>query len=102
MKGNKAMIHWLEIGKGFSNEKKQWKNINNYISKYPNSKITVFYKDYSFDGYIVKLECSQKYVDLDLDCNSFFDGSIRRLERKPANITISKLQKDFFIDEYVS
>lgn len=35
------------------------------------------------------LECEQKYNDLDLDCNSGFNGSLIRLNRKPSNLEIA-------------
>lgn len=94
------MVHWLEIGKFSDNEKKQWQSLNKYLTKYQESKATLFYKNNSFDGNIIKLECKQNYNNLDLECNSFFDGSIHHLERKPRNISLSRLQVDYFVNRY--
>ncbi len=93
-------VHWLEIGsirKSLEVEDRQWKRLENYIKKYPDSKTTVYNRN-SGDllARIVKLECNQRYKDLDIDCNSMFDDSIKRLERKPYNIELCGVQTDYF------
>ena len=95
------MIHWLQIGgikTSKESEDKQWRNLNKYLEDYPGSEVTVFLKN-TGDVFarIVKLKCNQNYRDLDLDCNSCFDGSIKRLAYKPKDIFISKKQFDCFI-----
>jgi hypothetical protein len=81
--------HWLLID-GMQRQYsiiKQWNSLKEYQEKYPESKITVYNKEYGsiFDK-VICLETIQKYNDLDLDCNSLFDGSLKRLCRKPANL----------------
>jgi hypothetical protein len=63
---------------------KAYKKLMDYLNRYPDSKITPFNSNYGsiFDKYFC-LECDQSYDDLDLDCNSMFDGSLIRLARKP-------------------
>lgn len=92
----KRYKHWLKIDWRSSGESswKQWQNLKNYLDKYPDSKITVYNMEYGnmFDKFFC-LECTQNYNDLDLDCNSMFTGSLRHLDRKPANLKPSP--KDF-------
>lgn len=81
--------HWLLIdGKQRKHlTVKQWNNLKEYQEKYPESKITVYNKKYgSIVDKVICLEVAQNYNDLDLDCNSLFDGSLRRLNRKPADL----------------
>ena len=94
-------VHWLEVGGmhvSLSNEGKQWNLLYEYIKKYPDSNIKVFYKTSGKDLFakVVRLECNQKYADLDLDCNSCSDVSIRRLTYKPKGMEVSKLQLNDF------
>lgn len=89
------MVHWLLVGgirKTPSEEQKQWQNIKEYLEKYPDGKITIYWQDTNIFNKIVRLECKQKYNDLDLDCNSFFSGSIKHLDYKPKNLKLSKFQ----------
>lgn len=94
-------VHWLELG-GIKvideNEKKQWRQIKGYLEKYPESNATVYLKD-TGDVFkrFVKLECSQSYNDLDLDCNSMLNGSIRHLDHKPNSNEISETRLEHFI-----
>lgn len=99
------MIHWLKFGGyrvSLKSEAKQWLNLGEYLQKYPDSKATVFIKTTGdmFEK-VVKLECCQDYQELDLDCNSMFDGSIRHLNSRPGNIEPSKKPVDYFIGHYV-
>lgn len=89
----KTYKHWLLI-KGISrpeSTRKQWNNVKEFIDKYPESKVTVYNREYGniFDK-LLCLETSQCYNDLDLDCNSFFDGSLNRLDRKPPDLIETK------------
>lgn len=98
------MIHWLKFGGyrvSLKSEAKQWLNLGEYLQKYPDSKATVFIKTTGdiFEK-AVKLECGQNYQELDLDCNSMFDGSIRRLYSKPGNIKPSNKPVGDFIGHY--
>lgn len=83
--------HWLKLGGLIPNNlvTKQYDNLNRYLKAYPGSKVTYYTKDSDIYSMIVKLECDQSYSTLDLDCNSGFDGSIKRLYRKPSGITIT-------------
>jgi hypothetical protein len=91
----KVYKHWLKIDWRAHGEAedKQWNNLHSFLSRYPESKITVFNKTAGnvFEK-IFCLETTQKYNDLDLDCNSFFSGSLTRMERKPSNIEKSSLE----------
>lgn len=94
-------IHWLQFG-GMklktSSERKQWSNLKEYLEKYPESKASIFLKN-TGDVFarIVKLECSQNYNDLDLDCNSLFDGSIKHLNYKPNMSDLSESNLEMFM-----
>jgi len=95
-------VHWLGIGGiniKLTDERKQWIALKHYLNKYPDSKITIFNKVLGRDLYerIVKLECMQSYDDLDLDCNSGFNTSIRHLDYKPKGIEICKMQIEGFL-----
>ena len=50
----------------------------------------------------IRLECEQNYNDLDLDCNSMFDGSIKHLNSKPSNIELCNKPIDWFIERKCS
>ncbi len=84
--------HWLKIDGMWDTTRisKAYKNLKEYLEKYPESKITSYIptKGFLLDQYFC-LECKQNYRDLDLDCNSMFDGSLIRLKRKPCNIVES-------------
>lgn len=95
----KKYKHWLKIDGYWNDNKTQkaYQNLINYLSKYPCSKITVFIPKYSLFHRYFCLECPQNYNDLDLDCNSFFDGSLIHLNCKPSNIDQSKRCFEEFI-----
>ncbi len=99
------MVHWLQVGGRYyslEREQKQWVNIGQYIKNYPNSKVTVFVKNTGdLFARIVKLECDQNYNDLELDCNSGFDSSLKRLDRKPQDIEICNHQFEYFINRII-
>lgn len=89
----KRFKHWLKID-GMWNEvktNKAYQNLLEYIEQYPDVKITMFVSENNLFHRYFCLECSQSYNDLDLDCNSLFDGSLIHLNRKPANIELSTL-----------
>jgi len=95
-------VHWLEVGGmrfTVPDENVQWKHLKDYLTKYPDSKITVYNRN-SGDlcARVVRLECKQKYNDLDMDCNSGFTHSIRRLAYKPKNIELCRVQSDYFFN----
>jgi hypothetical protein len=95
------MIHWLQIGGMRVSQKaegRQWDNLKKYLSDYPESKATVFLKE-TGDMFcrIIRLECNQNYRDLDLDCNGG-DGSVRHFDRKPNDLSLCKIQIDYFVN----
>jgi hypothetical protein len=95
------MVHWLRIGGmklSTKSEQKQWNSLKEYLNNYPGSKIIVFNKN-TGDAFakIVRLECDQTYKELDLDCNSCYDTSIKHLSSKPADIEVCKMQLDYFV-----
>jgi hypothetical protein len=100
------MTHWLQIG-GMrireAYERKQWENLSKYLEQHQGSNATVYIKN-TGDIYarIIKLECEQSYNDIEIDCNSCFDGSIRYLNSRPNNIEISKLQLDYYMSKGVN
>ena len=96
------MTHWLEIGGtriSTKNEDMQWDHLKKYLSEYPESKATVYIKNTGdLFATVVRLECKQNYRDLDLECNSGSDGSIRHLNYKPKNIELCRMQTDYFFN----
>lgn len=95
------MVHWLLIGgNDFTKDegKIQWNNLNDYISN-NNSKIEIYFKETGdiFER-VVKLVCNQSYDDLDLDVNSMFTGSIKRVNSKPKNIVKTEKDINYFIN----
>ena len=77
--------HWLKIDTYHELEK--WQQLKEYKEKYDCS-MTVFYYDYNpLMDKVIKLDCNQSYQDLDLDVNSSFDTSLKRLTQKPTNVT---------------
>jgi hypothetical protein len=99
------MTHWLIIGGTrirAEHEKKQWDNLKGYLKQHKGSKATVYLKT-TGDIFcrIVKLECDQNYNDLELDVNSGFSSSIRRLNSRPNNIELSRMQLDYYFNRYM-
>ncbi len=96
-------VHWLEIGGigiDMKDEDNQWDRLKKYLSEYPESKATVYNRNTgNLFARVVKLECKQNYRDLDLDCNSMSNGSIRHLNYKPKNIELCKVQIDYFFNK---
>lgn len=84
--------HWLKIHGYWTRKQtiKAWENLMEYIKKYPESKITVYNSETSLYHKFFCLECNQNYDDLDIDCNSSFDGSLIHLNRKPSNLVECK------------
>lgn len=92
------MVHWLEIGginKTKEEELEQWNNLNEYLRKYNDASYEIYCKN-TGDIYkrVVKLKCKQDYNSLDLDCNSLFNDSIKRLSNKPTGI--ERISKDIY------
>jgi len=89
----KRYKHWLKIHGCWSQKAtlKAWDNLNEYLKKYPTAKITVYNLTAGnmFHKFFC-LECEQSYNDLDLDCNSSFDGSLIRLTKKPSMLEEAK------------
>lgn len=87
-------VHWLKID-GYADIEetaRQFLAIENYLNAYPKSQAIMYqYYSGSFNR-IVRLECDQKYNDLDMDVNS---GSTRleRLSSKPKNIGRERIFK---------
>lgn len=88
------MIHWLEYGGGLcktEKENKQLAELQRYLEENSTAKAQGYWKTTGdMFAKFVRLECNQSYNDLDLDCNSFFDKSLKRHERKPSNIEYSE------------
>lgn len=100
-----VMVHWLQIGGMRSrkeNEVVQWKKIEQYLIDYPVGTYAEVYLKTTGDMFarFIRLECKQSYNDLDLDCNSCSDKSIKRLNSKPSNITVSLNPIYFYFDRY--
>lgn len=94
----KKFVHWLKID-GYCDLKetaKQFKNIEDYLTKFGASKAKIYQYDSGSYNWIVRLECNQCYDDLDLCVNS---GSTRlmRFARKPQNIG---REEDFYFPEH--
>lgn len=85
MKSNKYK-HWLKID-GYSNDTRQYQEIEKYLSKYPSAKITIYEYSSDFFNWVVLLECNQDYNNLDMDVNTG-SNRLRRLSRKPRNIKV--------------
>lgn len=100
------MVHWLQIGGikcSIDCENKQWQNLKEYLIKYPESKVEIWKKcTGDMFAIFIRLECEQNYNDLDLDCNSMFDGSIKHLNSKPSNIELCNKPIDWFIERKCS
>ena len=72
-------------------EIKQLAELRQYLKRYPEAKAEGYLKTTGdMFAKIVRLECGQSYADLDLDCNSAFDRSLRRHSHKPTNIEYSE------------
>lgn len=77
--------HWLKLDS--NNEIEKWNNLKNYKEKYDCS-MTVFYYDYNpLEDKVIKLDCNQSYSELDLDIDSKSEGSLKKIQNKPTNIT---------------
>lgn len=81
----KKYKHWLKIDGCCFDTEKQYKEIENCLKKYPESKITIYQNNNSLFDWVVLLECSQNYNDLDMIVNSG-SNRLRRLLRKPRDI----------------
>ena len=81
--------HWLKINGYKSDENKQISEIETYLQKYPNSKVTIYHYKYDFFDKVVLLECEQDYNDLDMQVNSGFNN-LRRLSGEPIYIVERK------------
>ena len=76
-------------------ENKQLEQLQLYLRKHPEAKAEGYLKTTGdMFAKIVKLVCNQFYKDLDLDCNSLFDKSLKRHSQKPSNIEYSKTLTD--------
>ena len=86
-------VHWLKIY--INNKEPQClKNLKEYYDTHE-CNIKFFYYNNSFTSKLVKLECNQKYEDLELDVNSMSNGSLIKLKSKPKNITAYRNDIDF-------
>ena len=86
-------MHWLEYGGSrfsLDRENKQLEELRNYLRNDPTAKAEGYFKN-TGDVFakVVRLECSQTYDDLDMDVNSGFNKSLKRLSRKPPDIEYS-------------
>jgi len=94
-------VHWLEydnIRHSIDRRDKQLEELRKYLRNYPEAKAEGYVKTTGdMFAKIVRLECSQPYDDLDLDCNSMFAKSLRRYTHKPSNIKYSeKLTREIY------
>ena len=82
----KAYRHWLKIDGYDMEDHKQYKIIEDYLKKYPDSEIEIYQYDNDLFNKVIALYCWQDYNNLDMLVNS---GStrLRRLQRKPRGIT---------------
>lgn len=83
----KPHIHWLKI-RGLvtaREEAEQYKEIQSYLDRYPESIAMMYRYEASLCDYVVRLECNQDWKNLDLYANSGFHA-LKRLTRKPNNI----------------
>jgi len=88
------MVHWLQYD-GITckpeNCDKQLNELQRYLRAYHKAKAEGYLKTTGdMFAKIVRLECDQTYNELDLDCNSMFDKSLKRYSRKPINIEYSE------------
>lgn len=80
-------VHWLKI-RGLvtaREEAKQFREIQSYLDRYPESTATLYRYEASLCDYVVKLECNQDWNNLDLYANSGFHA-LTKLTHKPASI----------------
>jgi len=83
----RSYIHWLKI-RGLvtaHEEERQYREIQSYLNRYPESAATLYRYEASLCDYVVKLECNQDWNNLDLYANSGFHA-LTILTRKPAKI----------------
>lgn len=81
----KKYNHWLKIDGYSSDEEKQYMEIEKYLEKYPDAKITIHQYNQDLFNKAILLECNQDYDNLDMTVNSG-SNSLRRLSRKPRDI----------------
>ena len=81
----KIYQHWLKVDGYSSDESDQLFEIEEYLRKYPSSKITIHQYTNDLFHKVVLLECEQDYSNLDMKVNSGFNN-LKRLSRKPRNI----------------
>lgn len=83
----RSYVHWLKINGTVSEreEAKQYREIQSYLDRYPDSTATMYLYELHLFHRVVKLECNQNWNNLDLDANT---GShrLRRLTRQPDNL----------------
>ena len=88
------MVHWLEydgIRMMPDRAEKQLEELQRHLRENPTAKAEGYWKTTGdMFAKFVRLECNQSYNDLDLDCNSGFDKSLKRHVRKPSNIEYSQ------------
>ena len=96
---SRSYKHWLKINGQAFDEAKQYKEILDYLVKYPSAKATMFLLEYQCFDRIVLLECDQNYDDLDMDVNSG-SHNLRRLTSKPK--TMINDPREFAAMDYIS
>ena len=92
----KKYKHWLKLGGNYS-EEEEYKEIDDYLKRYPDAKATIYQYNYTLFDKVVLLECEQNYNDLDMMVNSM-SNNLYRLTQKPKNIGNPK---EFIIPEYI-
>ena len=69
----------------------QLEELRQYLRNDPTAKVEGYFKN-TGDVFakVVRLECEQSYIDLDLECNSMSSMSLKHLTHKPPNIEYSE------------
>jgi hypothetical protein len=85
----KLYKHWLGydgMRKMFVADK-QYDELIRYLKENKNARFKIYLRtDGDMFEKIIELECNEPYANLDLDCNSNSDKSLKRYGHKPSNI----------------
>lgn len=83
----KKYVHWLKVNGYVKSEDvaKQFYDIEKYLKTHESAKATIYQYDSGSFNWIVRLECTECYNDLDIDVNSF-TTRLERLACKPKGI----------------
>lgn len=91
--GKNLYVHWLQFSGvkcSLKREEKQFDELIKYLKNYPSATAEGYFKTTGdVLATVVRLECNQNYKDLDLECNSMSEKSLKRLTHKPKDIEYS-------------